>query len=409
MVRAGLLSASCLALPGLLGCAGGPVPPADRPAGRDLVLASDTETVAGRVPSRVTLDGLLRNNRLREEQVQDVVLLVGQVFDPRRLRADQPFRIVRTVDGDLRRFEYEIDLDRFIRVAPREGRDDVELSAEVVPYVKDHMLVSVRGDITREVPSLFGAVEEAGERVELSMAVAEVFAGDIDFTVDLQPGDRFAVAVDKASRDGVFAGYGPVVAAEFVNAGRLLRAVAFTPPGGKAGYYDEHGRSLKRFLLASPLKFTPRVNSRFSRSRFHPVLRIYRSHLGVDYAAAYGAPVVAAAGGVVTRAGAGGEAGRMVQIRHPNGYETLYMHLSAIADGVRVGARVDQAQIIGRVGSSGLSTGPHLDYRIRRNGAYVNPLVEHKRMPPGDPIAPSAMPLFEAARDRALVLLAEGR
>jgi len=245
--------------------------------------------------------------------------------------------------------------------------------------------------------------------VELSMAVAEVFAGDIDFTVDLQPGDRFAVAVDKASRGGLFAGYGPVVAAEFVNAGRQLRAVAFTPPGGRAGYYDEHGRSLKRFLLASPLKFTPRVNSRFSRSRFHPVLRIYRPHLGVDYAAAYGAPVVAAAGGVVTRAGAGGEAGRMVQIRHPNGYETLYMHLSAIADGVRAGARVDQGQIIGRVGSSGLSTGPHLDYRIRRNGAYVNPLVEHKRMPPGDPIEPSAMPLFEAARDRALALLAEGR
>lgn len=274
-----------------------------------------------------------------------------------------------------------------------------------MPYRTERTLVSVAGRITSEVPSLFGAMDRAGEGPDLSIAVAEVFGGDIDFNTDLQPGDRFRVAVEKVYREEGFSGYGSVTAAEFVNADRRLRAIRFTPPGGSPGYYDEQGRSLKRFLLASPLRFTPRISSRFSGRRFHPILRIYRPHLGVDYTAPLGSPVVASAGGVVTQAGWNGDGGRTVRIRHPNGYETLYMHLSSIAAGVRAGARVGQGDLIGRVGTSGLSSGPHLDYRIRKNGAFVNPVTEHKRMPPGAPIAAAHMAAFAAERDRALALL----
>jgi murein DD-endopeptidase MepM/ murein hydrolase activator NlpD len=402
--RTSLIAVGMIALAGAA-CRPTSAPPAPAPAPRDLVLAPDTETVTGRVPANATFDTLLRDNLTRADLIPGLVSLASSVFDLRRLRTDQPYRLVRTLDGELRRFEYEIDLDRFLRIAPRDDRIGIELTAEVVPFEKTHTMAAVRGAISRGTPSLFEAMELAGEQAELSIALAEVFAGDIDFNVDLQPGDQFAAVVGKMTREGVWAGYGPIVVAEFANAGRRLRAIRFTPPGGKPGYYDENGRSLKRFLLASPLKFTPRVSSRFSRQRLHPVLRVYRPHLGVDYAAGYGAPVVAAAGGVVTRAGPNGQAGRMVQLRHPNGYETLYMHLASIAAGVRVGARVEQGQLIGRVGSSGLSTGAHLDYRIRRGGVYVNPLLEHKRMPPGDPIAPAAMPLFEAERDRVLALL----
>jgi murein DD-endopeptidase MepM/ murein hydrolase activator NlpD len=219
----------------------------------------------------------------------------------------------------------------------------------------------------------------------------------------LQPGDAFAVAFEKVYREGAFAAYGVVVAAEFRNEGRLLRAVRFTPPGGKPGYYDADGRSLRKFFIKSPLKFAPRVSSGFSRGRFHPILRIVRPHLGVDYMAYMGAPVQAVATGVVVSAGWNGDGGRTVHLRHVNGYETLYMHLSSIT--VAAGQRVAQGDMIGRVGSSGLSTGPHLDYRIRRNGVYVNPVLEHKRMPPGEPIPAALMAPFIAERDRALARL----
>jgi murein DD-endopeptidase MepM/ murein hydrolase activator NlpD len=246
-------------------------------------------------------------------------------------------------------------------------------------------------------------MEAVGETPELSIALAEIFGGEIDFHADLQPGDVFSVAVEKVYREGTFVSYGPIEAAEFQNDGRRLRAVRFTVPGGKPNYYDEQGRSVRRFFLRSPLQFTPIVTSGFSRSRFHPVLRIYRPHLGVDYAAPAGSPVVAVAEGVVVSAAWSGEGGNQIVIRHPSGYQTYYMHLSSV--GVRAGQRVGQGQVIGRVGMTGLATGPHLDYRIRRDGAFVNPLQEHKRLPPGEPIPPQYLAEFKVVRDAALARL----
>jgi murein DD-endopeptidase MepM/ murein hydrolase activator NlpD len=265
--------------------------------------------------------------------------------------------------------------------------------------------VFVQSAIDREAPSLFAAMSRTGEGVDLSLKLAGVFAGDVDFNSDLQPGDRFELVVDKLYReDGDFGGYGDIRAAELDNAGRRLTAIRFAPEGEPPGYFDEQGRSLRRFFLRSPLRFEPVVTSRFSLRRLHPVLHEYRPHLGVDYRAPEGAPVVAVADGVVRSAGWNGSAGRMVHLRHANGFETQYLHLSSVA--VRAGTRVRQGDLIGRVGSTGLATGPHLDYRVRKNGAFIDPVAAHRAMPPGDTIPADQMAAFQATRDRLLAQLA---
>jgi murein DD-endopeptidase MepM/ murein hydrolase activator NlpD len=373
---------------------------------RDIVLTPDTTSISGLVPKSTTLDTLLRGHGVADDAAVSVVNAAGRVFDLRRLRALQPFSIERTVEGTLRFFQYEIDNDRFLRVAPSPSGSDA-LTAAVVPIPKTLEHGTAAGDIDSETPSLFQSVAETGEGAELAVAMAEIFSGEIDFNSDLQPGDGYAVAFDKYTRDGGATSYGDITAAEFRNDGRVLRAIRFTVPGGKPAYYDEQGRSLRRFFLRSPLKFEPRITSRFSSSRMHPVLHTSRAHRGVDYAAPTGAPVVAAASGVVISATYDGANGRMVRVRHPAGYESYYLHLSAFGPGIRAGVRVEQGQTVGRVGATGLATGPHLHYGLKRDGVFVNPLREHLNQPPGEPVSPSALAAFEAERDQALARLAD--
>jgi murein DD-endopeptidase MepM/ murein hydrolase activator NlpD len=380
--------------------------------GPDVVLPADYYVVSSRVERGATMASLLRGNDIGESEIAAVIASAGRVFDLRKVRAAQPYRLEEAVGGWLRRFEYEIDGDRFVRVSRADVFDPLRETfvAELLPIEKMRRLDIVRGTVDRETPSLFAAMEAAGERVDLSIAVAAIFGGEIDFNVDVRPGDRFELLVEKQYRteDGSrrppeLAGYGPILAAAFDNGGRQFRAVRFTPAGGTADYYDERGVSLRRFFLRSPLKFVPVVSSGFSRSRLHPILREYRPHLGVDYKAPIGAPVIAVANGVVIEAGVSGGAGRMVHLRHANGFESEYLHLSSIT--VRRGARVRQGDLIGRVGASGLATGPHLDYRLKKNGVFINPLTAHRAMPPGEPVPASQMAPFAAARDRALAQL----
>jgi murein DD-endopeptidase MepM/ murein hydrolase activator NlpD len=171
-------------------------------------------------------------------------------------------------------------------------------------------------------------------------------------------------------------------------------------PGERVDYYDRDGRSLRRFFLKSPLKFEPRVTSRFSFRRVHPVLKTVRAHRGVDYGAPTGAPVLAVSSGTVVRAGWTSGGGNSVYIRHNNGYETRYLHFSSIAPGIRAGARVAQGELIGKVGKTGLATGPHLHYELLKNGVHVNPLDEHRKLPPGQPIPQARLAAFLAHRER---------
>ena len=368
----------------------------------DILLSLETTVVSSRVRAGATLASLLRGHDVAIADAADIVAQAASVFDLRKVRANQPYRLETTRSGTVRGFEYEIDGDRVLRV----GRaPDEALIARVLPIPKTRSVEVVTGGIDRDHTSLVSAIDATGESIELTLAVADIFGGDIDFSTELQPGDRFELTVEKQFRDShQFAGYGPVLAAEFTNAGRRVRAMRFTPDGGAPGYYDEHGRSMKRFFLASPLKFQPIVTSGFSSARMHPVLREIRAHLGVDYRAPAGSPVVAVADGVVVSAAMSGGAGRMVHLRHANGYETEYLHLSALA--VRAGARVRQGELIGRVGSSGLATAAHLDYRLKKNGAFTNPVTAHRAMPPADPIPPAQMMVFETARDRAMAAFA---
>jgi len=386
----------------LAGCAREAPVPASRTA-VDIHLPVDTRIVEAVVPRNATLDGLLRQHDLPVELVNAAVVSVRSVFDPRHLRADHPYRLVTSVDGLLREFEYQIDADRFLRVFRPDGAQPAVLEAEVLPYQKETEVVAIRGRIDSDHPSLIAAMTEAGEEISLAIGLAELFGGQIDFQSDLQTGDTFDVLFEKTSRDGQFAGYGAILGARFDNAGREYQAYRWVNPvTKKAGFYDEEGRSLKRRLLKSPLKFDWRISSGFSRRRLHPVHRIYRAHLGVDYAAPAGSPVVAVADGVVVSAGWAGGGGRQIRLRHAGGMETYYLHLSSFATGIRRGARVQQGQLIGRVGRTGTATGPHLDYRVRRNGVFVDPRREHARQPPGEPIPAIQLADYREARDGVL-------
>ncbi len=369
----------------------------------DVTLESDADLLAGVVPTRTTMAGLFQDHLIEGREATTLVGSIGGVFDLRRLRAGQPYTIDRMLDGRVRRFEYEIDADRVLiaRRASMDGAPRFITAIDRIP--KQSAVVVIEGEINRQQNSLMAAIDKTGERIELALGLADVFSGEIDFSSDLQPGDKFRVAVERHTREGKVAGYGPILAAEFANDGRQLRAVRFTPEGGSPAYYDDHGRSLKRFFLKSPLKFEPRVTSSFSRSRMHPLLGYARAHNGVDYGAGVGAPVVSIAPGVVTMAGWSGGGGRTVKVRHANGYDSEYLHLSAIA--VRAGARIGQGELVGRVGQSGLATGPHLHYGLKKNGGYVNPVLEHRNMPPGEPVPATLLNVFTADRDRYFGLL----
>lgn len=369
----------------------------------DVSLERDADYLSGFVPTRTTIGSVFDHHMVDGAEKTVLVSSIGDAFDLRRIRAGQPYVIDRMLDGRVRRFEYEIDADRRLTATrgSLDGTPRFHTAIERLP--KQTSVVMIEGAIDRETNSLSAALSKVGERIDLALGLADVFSGEIDFNSDLQPGDRFRLLVERHSRDGKLAGYGPILAAEFVNDGRQLRAIRFTPEDGPAAYYDDQGRSLKRFFLKSPLKFEPRVTSRFSSSRQHPILGYARAHNGVDYHAGTGAPVVSVAPGVVTMAGWTGGGGRTVKLRHPNGYETEYLHLSAIE--VRQGARISQGELLGRVGKTGLATGPHLHYGLKKNGRYVNPILEHRNMPPGDPVPAGLINVFSSERDRYLSLL----
>lgn len=247
---------------------------------------------------------------------------------------------------------------------------DGTATVKVNSYEQEMMNVVVRGTIEN---NLFDAMAKAGEDAELAANLASIFEWEIDFFKDLRPGDRFVVLVEKKFVKDKYAGYGKILAADFYNQGKLKRAVYYNDGNKNKGYYNEKGEGLERGFLRVPLNYS-RISSRYSTSRLHPVLGYHRPHYGVDYAAPTGTPVKATASGVVKIKSRTKGNGNYIALRHPNGYETFYLHLNGFNRAIRQGSHVEQGQIIGYVGSTGYSTGPHLDYRIRRNGKWLDPL-----------------------------------
>jgi murein DD-endopeptidase MepM/ murein hydrolase activator NlpD len=332
------------------------------------------------VPARSNLAELLKRRGFTNREIHDLGEAVKPIYDLARIRAGRELRLATWPDGPWQRLEYDVDETRYLVV--RNEPDGIKAAMEYVPIeFKPALVTGVIED------SLVAALNKAGEETSLAIDLVErCFGWDIDFNTDLRKGDSFRVFVEKRYLAGRFAGYRNILAAEFVNEGQVFRAFFFTYPDTKASdYFDETGGSRRKDFLRSPIKFvTPRITSRFSASRFHPIYKIYRPHYGVDYAAPIGTPVQATADGEVTFAGSEAGAGNLVKMRHRNAYQTAYMHLSRFGPGVRRGAQLKSGDIVGYIGSTGDSTGPHLDYRIYFHGSPVNPLGH--RFQPADPV-----------------------
>jgi len=386
---------------GLVGCGFQQLPLPEATAGPDIYLRPDTRVVEDQVPRNTTLASLLASHDMARDVAYAFVEAMRPVFDPRRLRSGHDYKLVYGPDGRFRRFEYHVDEDQFLQVARRTESASM-FDAVLVDYEKELEQVAMRGEINRENNSLFAAMEAGGGHIEVAMAMAQVLNGEIDFNTELRLGDSFSVLYERFVRDGGQVTYGDVLATAFDNDGRQLYGFRFQVLGEAPAYFDADGRSMKRQFLASPLPFEPRITSRFSSRRMHPILGTRRAHQGVDYGAPTGTRIIAVANGTLVSAAASGASGNMVRLRHTNGYETYYLHLSRFAKGLRPGDRIAQGQTIGYVGSTGLVTGPHLHFGVRKNGPYVNWLTERRNLPPGDPVPAEQMAEFQRVRDRAL-------
>jgi murein DD-endopeptidase MepM/ murein hydrolase activator NlpD len=296
----------------------------------------------------------------------------------RKLKPQHTLEITWNLNGEPVAVRYEPSPWLGYAVVSTDGAWQARRS-ETRPDVRVH---AVAGEVSR---SLFDAVERLGEPPQLVVDLVEIFSSDFDFTADTRSGDRFRFLVEKRYAGDQFVENGRILVAQYLSDGGLLSGVGYERSNrGGFGYYDVGGRSLRKSFLKSPLEFT-RITSGFTYARPHPILGGMRPHLAIDYAAPVGTPVRAVAHGVVTRAGWNGGNGISIELRHTEGYETMYNHLSRLATGIRAGVRVAQRQVIGLVGATGLATGPHLDYRVSRHGRFVNPLNE--KFIPGDPIA----------------------
>jgi murein DD-endopeptidase MepM/ murein hydrolase activator NlpD len=347
---------------------------------------------ANKLPAGQNFAMALQRFGLSSQEAGGATVAAERAFNLRQLRAGNPVIVGRSVEGELREINYKIDPDRMLHIVP--ATDGFSAEVKEIP---SHLEVSVvNGQLD---DSLFNAVEDAGESAEVAMRLAQIFGYDLDFYTDPRKGDTFRIVLEKKKyANGETAGYGRILAAEYDNGGKKYQALLFHDDLGHAAYYTADGKSLQKAFLRSPLKFAAPVTSHFSKARFHPILKVYRPHLGTDYGAPIGTPVQTIGGGRVEFAGRKGGDGNMVKIAHSQGFETMYMHLSKIL--VHVGERVEIGRTIGLVGMTGLATGPHLDFRISQRGQFLN--FEKLGLPPSDPVSKKDWSQFASLREQWL-------
>jgi murein DD-endopeptidase MepM/ murein hydrolase activator NlpD len=311
-----------------------------------------------------TLDAIFRRLKLNLADLASLRALPGLKARLDSLRPGELLHFTHR-DGALVGLERRLNEEQTLKVV----RDESGLKADVLQNPLESRPRTLRAVINS---SLFEAVENAGGHDQTAVALADIFGWDIDFVLDIQPGDSFAVSYQELYQDGVYVKDGPILAASFTNQGKQYRAVRYLDPDGNAHYYTPDGRSMHKAFLRAPLEFT-RVSSGFNSARKHPILNLIRAHKGVDYAAPIGTPVRAAGDGRITYAGPKGGYGNVVEIDHSRSIVTVYGHLSRFAKGTRVGQHVTQGAVIAYVGMTGLATGPHLHYEYRVNGVFKNP------------------------------------
>jgi murein DD-endopeptidase MepM/ murein hydrolase activator NlpD len=343
----------------------------------------------GRIRKGTGLAENLSDAGLTSGQIEGLVDSLEPALDLRRLRPGNPFTVAFEPGGEPSRFTYQTGLLEEI-VLERSG-DSWNVGSRRI--AAETRVDTVKGTIKS---SLFESLGKLGEKDRLAMDFVDIFAWDIDFSNELHKGDTFRIVVEKLYRDGSFLTYGRILGAEYQDSEELHQAFFFPHPEDGGDYYTRSGDSLRKTFLRAPVSYS-RISSGYSRRRLHPILKRVQPHLGIDYAAPAGTPVWAPAEGTVVSVSRDGTNGRKVVLRHPNGYTTYYLHLSRFAKGVRKGKKVRQKQVIGYVGSTGRSTGPHLDYRMKKHGRWVNPLRE--KFPPGKPLPESRLAEFARYRE----------
>jgi len=361
-----------------------------------------TVLTEGQLERGDSLASALRRSNVPASVVHLVTREASKVYNFRRAQPGHSFALTQDLEGRVLDFRYRQSSTDSVHVF-LDGEDYIARreSAKLTPRIS-----RVAGIVSS---SLYGAIVELGEEPQLANDFTDVFAWDVDFSRTTRPGDEFKVLYERlyyTDDDGteVYVGPGRILAARYGGAVGEHTAIYFEQREGRGSYYRPDGSSVERQFLMAPLRYT-RITSGFTQARRHPILKITRPHHGIDYAARHGSPVWSVANGEVIYRGWAGGFGNLVKVRHDDGYVSYYSHLSRF-DKIKVGDRVEQKQVVGYVGQTGLATGPHVCFRIAKNGSYVNPA--RILSPPADPVSQASRAAFNATRDTLLSELDSG-
>lgn len=351
------------------------------------------------IPPKSTLASVLDEMDVSSQVVHQIVQAAKPVYDLGRLKPGTRYQLTYADPKDetsevtgIKFYFSPIEMLEVRKVAN-------EWSAQKITETVETRVMTFSGVVKS---SLWASAAEAKMDPNLISDLAEVFAWQIDFSREIQQNDRWRLSVEQKLVKGKPVGWGQILAAEYENANQNLVGVLYHVNDNQYGYYSPDGMSLRRMFLKSPIRYG-RISSRFTMKRFHPILQYNRPHLGVDYAAPVGTPIRAVGDGVIADIGTRGGAGKMIRIRHNSEYQTAYKHMSGFAKGVHSGSHIQQGQVIGYVGTTGLSTGPHLHFEFFQGGRYVDPLG--KKFPSADPIPKDRLAQFQAEVTRQVASL----
>ncbi len=356
---------------------------------------------SGAVKKNSSFSDLMTSLGVSHQQIHDMVKKAEPVYDLGRIRPGQKYEVFRGEDGGIETIRLSTsDETAYVEIAC--GPEGIDVERREYPFE-----VSVREASGLITHSLFTAITEQGLPQALGARLVDIYAWDIDFFTEIQKNDYFRVIYEERRMlDGPDheekTSIGRIIAAEFNTSGESHYCFLFNNNDEFADYFDYDGKSLRKQLLRAPLEYT-RISSGYNRKRFHPVLHSYAPHLGIDYAAPTGTPVMSTGDGTVITASRTKANGNYVKIRHHNSYISYYLHLSRFGKGVKAGSKVKQGQVIGYVGATGYATGPHLDYRVKKDGRFVNPRT--LKLPPAEPVSGANMAAFTASRDSLLAVM----
>lgn len=373
----------------------------------DLPAMPVEEAYPHQIPPRSTFFNALRGLNVPPQTIQQIVDATKPVYNLARLNSGVRFQLnyssaqpldlatkaaillvpgqkLDTPEPELSSIEFHFSALEKLNI---QKQDNTWVAKKITEQVQIKT-VTFSGNVTS---SLWISAVKAGMDPDLISELADIFGWEVDFSREVQINDRWRLTVEQKLVKNVPVGWGAILAAEYINNGEVHQAALHRKDGNDLGYFTPQGTSLRKVFLKSPIRYG-RITSTFKRRRFHPVLHIYRAHRGVDYGAPTGTPIRAVGDGTVTFAARSGGGGNVIKIRHNSIYETAYKHLSGYAKGIRSGARVQQGQVIGYVGSTGVSTGPHLHFEFYQSGNYIDPLG--KKFPSAEPIAPEHLASF---------------